>query len=101
MTVSVRCSVDTCHSADALAAAIAAAAARILCHLHPTVAITKGHLTLLTNSNVIMAAEWNTASHYIFALWLLSIFLLSVFFPRLISAFGDWMCTIFPHMVWP
>jgi len=28
------------------------------------------------------------------------LFLLS-FFPRLISAVGDWMSTIFPHMVWP
>ena len=23
------------------------------------------------------------------------------FFPRLISAAGDWMSTILPHMVWP
>ena len=31
-----------------------------------------------------------------------SIFLLSSFFiPRLISAVGDWMSTILPHMVWP
>jgi len=29
-----------------------------------------------------------------------SIFLLS-FFPRLISAVGDLMSTILPHMVWP
>jgi len=27
--------------------------------------------------------------------------LLSSFFPRLISAVGDWMCTILPHMMWP
>ena len=33
--------------------------------------------------------------NYIFALWLLS------FFPCLISAAGDWMSTILPHMVWP
>ena len=26
---------------------------------------------------------------------------LSSFFPRLISAVGDWMSTILPHMVWP
>jgi len=25
----------------------------------------------------------------------------SSFFPRLISAVGDWMSTILPHMVWP
>jgi len=29
-----------------------------------------------------------------------SIFL-SSFFPHLISAVGDWMSTILPHMVWP
>ena len=28
-------------------------------------------------------------------------FYLSSFFPRLISAVGDWMSTILPHMVWP
>ena len=27
--------------------------------------------------------------------------LLSSFFPRLISAAGDWISTILPHMVWP
>jgi len=32
-----------------------------------------------------------------FALW----FLLSIFFPRLISAAADWMPIILPHMVWP
>ena len=31
----------------------------------------------------------------------LVIFLLLLFFPRLISAVGDWMSTILPHMVWP
>jgi len=35
---------------------------------------------------------------YIFILWFL---LLLLFFPRLISAVGDWMSTILPHMVWP
>jgi len=30
-----------------------------------------------------------------------SIYYLSIFFPRLISAAGDWMSTILPHMVWP
>jgi len=37
--------------------------------------------------------------YYIFCP-VISIFLLS-FFPRLISAVGDWMSTILPHMVWP
>ena len=27
--------------------------------------------------------------------------LLSFCFPRLISAVGDWMSTILPHMMWP
>jgi len=30
-----------------------------------------------------------------------SSFFLSSFFPRLISAVGDWMSTILAHMVWP
>jgi len=46
-----------------------------------------------------MAALWNRAGHYIFALWFLSFFLF-IFFPRLISAVGDWMSTILLHMVW-
>jgi len=44
--------------------------------------------------DLVMVALWNRAEHYIFALW----FLLS-FFPRLISAVGDWMSTILPHMM--
>jgi len=43
----------------------------------------------------IMAALWNGAGHYIFALWFL-------LFPRLISAIADWMSAILPHkmQVW-
>ena len=48
----------------------------------------------------LMAALRNRAGHYIFALWFLS-FYLPIFFPRLISAVGDWMSTKLPHMVWP
>jgi len=48
-----------------------------------------------------MDAVWNRAGHYIFALWFLSFFFLSSFFPRLISAAADWMSTVLPHMVWP
>ena len=44
-----------------------------------------------------MVALCNRADHYIFAMW----FLLSVFFPRLISAVADCMSAILPHMVWP
>jgi len=46
---------------------------------------------------VVMAALWSRAGHYIFVLW----FLLLSFFSRLISAVGDWMSAILPHMVWP
>ena len=44
---------------------------------------------------LFMATLWNRAGHYIFILWFLS----SIFFPRLISAVGDWMSTILPHMI--
>jgi len=46
---------------------------------------------------IIMAAVWNKAGHYIFALWFLlpSIF----FFPCPVSGVADWMSTILPHMV--
>jgi len=46
---------------------------------------------------VVMASLCNRAGHYIFALW----FLLFSFFPRLISAVGDWMSTMLLHIVWP
>ena len=51
-------------------------------------------------SSFFMVALCNRADHYIFILFLF-FFLLSSFFPRLISAVGDWMSTILPHMVWP
>jgi len=44
-----------------------------------------------------MAALCNRAGHYIFALWFL--LLLSSFFPRLMSAVGDWLSTILSHVV--
>jgi len=43
---------------------------------------------------------YSRCGHYIFTLWFLTFFLLSVFY-RLISAATDWMSTILPHMVWP
>jgi len=57
---------------------------------------------MITMIMIIMAALWNRAGHYIFALWFLlpSIYLLS-YFPRLIWAVADWMSAILPHMVWP
>jgi len=79
-------------------------------------------------SRAFMAALCNTAGHYIFAPWFLSLFffflwspyvigqtiifsscsfflpsssIYLLFFPRLISAVGDWMSTILLHMAWP
>ena len=46
---------------------------------------------------LVMAAVWNRAGHYIFILCFLSIF----FFPRLILAAVDWMSAILLHMAWP
>jgi len=64
---------------------------------------------------LFMVALCNRADHYIFILFMVALcnradhnifllFLLSssfFFFPRLISAVGDWMFTILWHMVWP
>jgi len=50
---------------------------------------------------IIMVALCNRAVHYIVILFLLSSFSSFFFFPRLISAVGDWMFTILWHMVWP
>ena len=55
---------------------------------------------LLDYFDLFMVALWNRADHYIFMLWFVLLLLL-LFFPRLISAVGDWMSTILPHMVWP
>ena len=53
-----------------------------------------------------MAALWNMADHYIFALWFLLsssffFFFILLYFPRLTSAVADWMSAILPHMMWP
>jgi len=45
-----------------------------------------------------MVALCNRADHYILPF---DFYLSSFFFPRLISAVGDWMSAILPHMVWP
>jgi len=51
---------------------------------------------------IIMVALCNRADHYIFILFLsFFFFFLVLFFPRLISAVGNWMFTILWHMVWP
>jgi len=51
--------------------------------------------------HIFMAALRSRCGHYIFALWFLSIFNLSFFIPRLISAVRDWMSTLLRHMVRP
>jgi len=52
---------------------------------------------------LVMVALCNRADYYIFALLFLSsiFYILSSFFPRLISAAAGWMSTILWHMVWP
>ena len=49
---------------------------------------------------LFMVALCNRETIYIFMLWFV-LLLLSFFFPRLISAVGDWMFTILWHMAWP
>ena len=72
--------------------------------------VQRGYIFVKTEKNsveicssvVFMVALWYRAGHYIFALWFLSsIFYLSFFIPRLISAVADWMSTILWHVVWP
>jgi len=48
-----------------------------------------------------MVALCNRADHYILACDFYLLISSSFFFPRLISAVGDWTSTILPHMVWP
>jgi len=76
----------SCKPADALVA-------QKLCHV----------VLQLMYVRLSMVALCNRADHYILpcGFYLSSFFLLSFFFPRLISAVGDWMSTILPHMVWP
>jgi len=56
-----------------------------------------GDAPFLSNyfDHLFMVALCNRETIYIFLLLLL------LFFPRLISAAGDWMFTILWHMVWP
>jgi len=52
-------------------------------------------LVVLRFGFCIQNVIWNRAGHYILMLWFLSSYL---FFPRLISAVGDWMSTILRHV---
>jgi len=59
-----------------------------------------GHSSNHRKLHLIMAAHSNgqVITFYSSDFYLLSSFF---FFPRLISAVGDWMSTILPHMMWP
>jgi len=60
-------------------------------------------LSLIRSSTnaFIMVALCNRADHYIFALWFLSIYLLSFFYSSPNLSGRTWMSTILLHMVWP
>ena len=58
-------------------------------------------VTSKARPSLFMVALCNRADHYIFILFLLLLSFFLLFFPRLISAVGDWMSTILRHMVWP
>jgi len=70
------------------------------CRIHCMLSISICYLLLVFS--FFMVALCNRADHYICALYVISIFYLSSFFPRLISAAATgWMSTILWHMVWP
>ena len=66
---------------------------------HPCAAAMQPYIKLLWL--LVMVALLNRADHYIFMLWFVLLSSSFFFFPRLISAVGDWMFTILWHMVWP
>ena len=64
------------------------------------ISLHRKKFSIITNIPlIIMVALWNRADHYISCCDLF--FLLSSFFPHLISAAADWMSAILPHIVWP
>ena len=67
-----------------------------VCRRQLPASLLKPNSTTLAGSKLVMAALCNRCGHYIFALRFLSSFFF--FFPRLISAVGDWMSTILPHI---
>jgi len=69
----------------------------IICMSVPTFSIVIKNESLKPATKMFqlfMVDLWNRADHYIYILFLLP------FFPRQISAVGDWMSTILRHMVW-
>ena len=70
--------------------------------LNPSQAISQPQFKTVLSVNILWSFLWPPyvigQAMYIFMLR----FLLSSFFlPRLISAVGDWISTILPHMMWP
>jgi len=95
------------HHRTSLSGCIFTAEACQLEGVSQTAALNRGHhLNLAGRPSrwalahiLVMVALCNRADHCIFILFLSFFFFL--FFPRLISAVGDWMFTILWHMVWP
>ena len=58
---------------------------------------------VLRHTHVLIVLLPNLWSPYVIGqtIYIFMLFLLLLFFPRLISAVGDWMFTILWHMVWP
>jgi len=50
---------------------------------------------------LLMAALCNRGPLYFCPVISIYLSFFFLFFPRLISAAGDWISTILPHMVWP
>ena len=74
----------------------------LLFHITNRVSINRVQHIVVKFWQFIMVALCNRADHYIFILFLSSFFFfLLLFFPRLISAVGNWMFTILWRMVWP
>jgi len=48
-----------------------------------------------------MVPRWRFFDNFLWPPYVSSIYLYSIFFPRLISAAAGWMSTILWHMVWP
>jgi len=58
-----------------------------------------GQAIIFSSGAFFMAALRSRCGHYIFAYMVSSS--IFFFFPRLISAVGDWMSAILPHITWP
>jgi len=85
-----RCTIDGCDGTPF----VLTVSLRVATHAHTHTHF--GYIRML-----LMAALCNRAGHIYFHPVVSSFFLSSFLFPSLISAVGDWMSTILPHMVCP